>query len=204
MIKVAIVDDHPIVVDGMKQFIGEQPDMTIVGTAMNGAECAALLKVASPDVMLLDIQLPDASGIDICLSVTANYPAVSVIALTGFRESIYIKKMTDNGAKGYLMKNALPQEIAEAIRTVYNGGTYFTEETSAVMKQRREGGKLYLTNREKELLSLIVEGYTNREISEKLFLSVATVNSYRKTLLLKLGVKNTAAMVKLAITEMLV
>lgn len=204
MIKVAIVDDHPIVVDGMTQFIGEQPDMAVVGTAMTGSECTALLKVTSPDVVLLDIQLSDASGIDICLEITSGYPLVRVIALTGFKEYLYIKKMIDNGARGYLMKNALPQEIADAVRTVYDGGTYFTEETSAVMKMRREGGRLYLTNREKELLALIVEGYTNREISEKLFLSVTTVNSYRKTLLLKLGVKNTAAMVKLAVTERLV
>ena len=98
----------------------------------------------------------------------------------------------------------MPEEILEGIRNVYAGERYFSEEANAVMNARKENRKLFLTLRETELLSLIVEGYTNKEIADKLFLGVETVNSYRKNLLLKLGVKNTAAMVKLAITENLV
>lgn len=148
--------------------------------------------------------MPDASGIELCAYLRDNYPGTRVVALTGFKEFLYVDGMMRNGAKGYLLKNSLPDEIVEAIRCVHAGEEYFTDEANAVISSRREGGRLYLTTRERELLTLIAEGYTNREISEKLFLSVETVNGYRKTLLLKLGVKNTAAMVRLAITEKLV
>lgn len=204
MIKVMIVDDHPIVVDGMRQLIEEQADMTVVGTAMSGKECSDMLAVTTPDVLLLDINLPDASGLDICAALHEQMPRLRIIALTGFKEYVYIDGMMQGGASGYLLKNALPDEIAEAVRTVYNGGEYFTEEASAMLRSHREGGNLFLTTRERELLSLVVEGYTNREIADKLFLGVETINSYRKNLLLKLGAKNTAAMVKMAITEKLI
>ncbi len=201
MIKVMITDDHPIVVEGMKQLIDEQPDMTVVGTAMSGSECREMLESAAPDIMLLDINLPDGSGLDICVWIRENHPQIRVIGLTGFKEYAYIDGMMRSGANGYLFKNALPDEITEAIRSVYRGENYLSEEAGTIMASRRRGGKLFLTTREKELLALIVEGYTNREIADKLFLGIETINSYRKNLLLKLGVRNTAAMVKLAFTE---
>lgn len=204
MIKIAIVDDHPIVADGIRQLIEEADGMEVVGTAMCGDDCKELLKRIIPDVLLLDINLPDMSGMDLCGYIHDRYPFIRVIALTGFKEYFYMQKMIRNGASGYLLKNALPEEILEGIRNVYAGERYFSEEANAVMNARKENRKLFLTLRETELLSLIVEGYTNKEIADKLFLGVETVNSYRKNLLLKLGVKNTAAMVKLAITEKLV
>ncbi|WP_304247994.1 response regulator transcription factor [Parabacteroides gordonii] len=204
MIKIIIVDDHPIVVDGIRQFIEEADGMKVVGTAMCGGDCKELLKQVTPDVILLDINLPDMSGMDLCGYIHDRYPFIRVIALTGFKEYFYMQKMIRNGACGYLLKNALPEEILEGIRCVYAGESYFSDETNAVMNARKENRKLFLTLRETELLSLIVEGYTNKVIADKLFLGVETVNSYRKNLLLKLGVKNTAAMVKLAITENLV
>lgn len=204
MIKIAIVDDHPIVTDGIRQLIEEADGMEVVGTAMCGGDCKELLKQVTPDVILLDINLPDMSGMDLCGYIHDRYPFIRVIALTGFKEYFYMQKMIRNGAGGYLLKNALPEEILEGIRCVYAGESYFSEEANAVMNARKENRKLFLTLRETELLSLIVEGYTNKEIADKLFLGVETVNSYRKNLLLKLGVKNTAAMVKLAITENLV
>lgn len=204
MIKIAIVDDHPIVADGIRQLIEEADGMEVVGTAMCGDDCKELLKRIIPDVLLLDINLPDMSGMDLCGYIHDRYPFIRVIALTGFKEYFYMQKMIRNGASGYLLKNALPEEILEGIRNVYAGERYFSEEANAVMNARKENRKLFLTLRETELLSLIVEGYTNKEIADKLFLGVETVNSYRKNLLLKLGVKNTAAMVKLAITENLV
>ncbi|SEG17816.1 response regulator [Parabacteroides chinchillae] len=204
MIKVVIVDDHPIVADGIRQLISEEAGMDVVGTAMCGKDCKELLQNTTPDIILLDINLPDMNGMDLCAYVHNRYPFIRIIALTGFKEYFYMQKMLQNGASGYLLKNALPEEILEGIRSVYKGERYFSEEAGSVISARKEKGKLFLTIRETELLSLIVEGYTNKEIAEKLFLGVETVNSYRKNLLLKLGVKNTAAMVKLAITEKLI
>ena len=204
MIKVIIVDDHPIVLDGIKQLLDEQPDITVAGTAMSGRELYELLNRLVPDVILLDINLTDTSGIYICAEVRRGYPAAAVIALTGFSEYSYVDGMLRNGAKGYLLKNAFPDEIIEAVRTVYRGGEYFADFAVESINSRKKGGKLFLTNRERELLALVVEGYTSREIAEKLFLGVETVNVYRKHLLLKMGVRNTAAMVKMAVTEKLV
>lgn len=204
MIKIVIVDDHPIVADGIRQLIEEADGIEVAGTAMCGSDCKELLKRVIPDIILLDINLPDISGMDLCGYIHDRYPFIRIIALTGFNEYFYMQKMLQNGASGYLLKNALPEEITEGIRTVFEGGEYLSEEVSAVFKARKEKGKIFLTVREMELLSFIVEGLTNREIAEKLFLGVETINSYRKNLLLKLGVKNTAAMVKLAITEKLI
>ena len=204
MISVIIVDDHPIVIDGMKQLIDAEPDMAVVGAAMNGADGKELLKNTPADIILLDINLPDINGMDLCGYIKQRYPALRIIALTGFKEYFYMQKMIHNGASGYLLKNAMPEEITEGIRAVFGGGEYFSDEVGAVMRTHRERTGIFLTMRETELLSLIVEGYTNREIADRLCLGVETINSYRKNLLLKLGVKNTAAMVRLAITEKLV
>ncbi len=204
MIRIIIIDDHPVVIDGINQLIESEPDMNVAGSAMNGADCKELLRKTPADIILLDINLPDINGMELCEYIKQHYPMIRIIALTGFKEYFYMQKMIHNGASGYLLKNALPEEITEGIRTVYGGGEYFSEEANSVFQSRKEKGGIFLTIRETELLSLIVEGYTNREIANKLFLGVETINSYRKNLLLKLGVKNTAAMVKLAITEKLV
>ncbi len=202
MIKVLIVEDHPIVVDGITQLLGNYPDIAVVGAAMRGSDFKEFLKTGTPNVVLMDINLPDTNGIELCRYVRENYPFVGVIALTGFNESIYVQKMIAEGAKGYLLKTALPEQIIYAVRTVYAGESYFCKEVSRDLSHNSE--KLYLTSRETELLKLIVEGYTNREIADKLFLGVETINSYRKNLLLKLGVKNTASLVRFAITEKLI
>lgn len=204
MIKVMIVDDHPVVVDGIRQLIDHSAGMQVTVIAMCAADCKAALFRQTPDVILMDINLPDMNGMDLCQYVHERYPFVRIIALTGFKEYFYMQKMLHNGASGYLLKNALPEEIIEGIESVYKGDQYFSEEASAVIHTRKDKGKLFLTIREAELLSLVVEGYTNKEIADKLCLGIETVNSYRKNLLLKLGVKNTAAMVKLAIMEKLV
>jgi DNA-binding NarL/FixJ family response regulator len=192
------------VIDGMRQLIDAESDMHVVGSAMNGADGKELLKNTPADVILLDINLPDINGMDLCEYIKKMYPALRIIALTGFKEYFYMQKMVHNGASGYLLKNAMPEEITEGIRTVWSGGEYFSDEANAVIRLHKEKAGIFLTVRETELLSLIVEGHTNREIADRLFLSVETVNSYRKNLLIKLGVKNTAAMVRLAITEKLV
>ena len=204
MIKVVIVDDHPIVIDGIKYLIDSQPDMEVIWTAVCGEECKERIQANVPDIMLLDINLPDINGMELCKYFHELYPQIKVIALTGFKELFYVQKMLQNGAEGYLLKNALPDELTEGIRSVHQGNKFFSEEISTAFANRKEKGKFFLTIRETELLSHIIDGQTNKEIAEKMFLGIETVNSYRKNLLLKLGVKNTAAMVKLAIEQKLI
>jgi len=204
MIRVIIVDDHPIVIDGIKHLINNQPDMEVVGTAACGEECKKLLLTDVPDILLLDINIPDINGMELCKYIHEQYPLVKIIALSSFKEFFYVQKMLQNGAEGYLLKNSLPEEITDGIRRVYQGDKFFSEEINLAFSNRKEKGKLFLTIRETELLTFIIEGYTNKEIAEKMFLGNETVNSYRKNLLLKLGVKNTAAMVKLAIEQKLI
>lgn len=204
MIKVIIVDDHPVVIDGIRQLLAAQSDIETVGVALCGADCLTLLRERVTDVVLLDINLPDTDGIELCKTIHEYYPFLKIIALTGFTEYSYIRRMLQYGAQGYLLKNALPGEIMEGIRQVYAGEKYLCEDAERIVRDRCGQGKLFLTPRETELLRLVVEGYTNREIADRLFLGVETVNSYRKNLLLKLGVRNTAAMVSLAIREKLV
>lgn len=202
MINVFITEDHPIVVDGIVSLINATNDIRVIGTALTANDCLGNIGKLSPNILLLDINLPDKSGIDLCRELHELYPFIRIIALTGFKEYYYMQQMIANGASGYLLKNAMPEEIIEAIRSVYGGKTYFCDEVQEKIPASHE--HLFLTPREQELLRLVVEGYTNKEIAAKLFLGVETINSYRKNLLLKLGVKNTAAMVKLAITEKLV
>ena len=204
MIKVVIVDDHPIVIDGIRNLIDSHPEMTVIGTAASGEESKEMLLTNTPDIMLLDINLPDISGLELCKFFHEQYPQLKIIALSSFREFFYVQKMLQNGANGYLLKNALPEEITEGIQSVYNGEKYFSEEINTAFATRKEKGKLFLTIRETELLALIIDGYTNKEIADRMFLGIETINSYRKNLLLKLGVKNTAAMVKLAIEQKLI
>ena len=203
MIRVMIVDDHPIVIDGIRNLIDRQADMSVIGTADCGENCKELLCISTPDVLLLDINLPDISGLELCKYISGQYPQLKIMALTSFREFFYVQKMLKNGAVGYLLKNAMPEEITEGIRSVCRGEIFFSEEINTAFATRKEKGKFFLTIRETELLSFIIEGYTNKEIADRMFLGIETVNSYRKNLLLKLGVKNTAAMVKLAIEQKL-
>lgn len=145
----------------------------------------------------MDINLPDKSGIDLCKEVKEKYPLVFIIGLSTFNQQSFIQKMMDNGASGYVLKNATQEEITEAIGTVIKGKTYLSEEASHTLR-KDETSNIVLTRREKEVLGLIAEGMTNIEIAQKLFISVTTVDTHRKNLLAKLEAKNTASLVRIA------
>lgn len=162
-----------------------------------------MLEQSLPDVLFLDINLPDYSGLDLCKQIKTSYPSVEIIALTSYGEYAVIREMMENGASGYVLKNAMPEEILLSIETVYEGGTFLCEQIDLLMK-KRSADPVWLTPREKELLTFIAEGFTNGEIAEKMFLSVETINSYRKNLLCKLNARNTAVMVKIALEQKLI
>lgn len=203
MIIVHIVDDHKILVEGLQKLIDESGFAKTTAVSYSGKECLTNLRREQPDVLLLDINLPDASGIDLCKEIKTLYQAVKIVALTSYSEYTIVRQMMENGASGYVIKNAMPEEILMSIETVANGEKFLCEQIDMLMK-RSTKQHIWLTPREKELLKHIVDGYTNAEIAEKLFLGVETVNSYRKNLLFKLGARNTAVLVKMAYEEKLI
>jgi len=203
MIKVAIVDDHPLLVKGLRNLIEGSGVAEMIDSAETGSACLKMLRCSQPDVLLLDIHLPDANGIDLCKEIHTCWPNIGIIALTSFGEYTYVRKMFENGARGYLLKNSMPEEIIEGIETVSMGEQFLCHEVDLLMRKQNERN-IFLTPRETDLLRLIVKGYTNHEIAEELFLSIETINSYRKNLLFKLNARNTAILVKMAIEEKLI
>lgn len=194
---VFIVDDHYMVIEGIRSLLQNEKGIEWAGHAMTAASCMAFLKKQQPDVILMDINLPDKSGIDLCKEVKEKYPAVFVIGLSTFNQQSFIQKMIDNGASGYVLKNATQEELTDAVETVIKGKMYLSEDASQALR-KEENPDIVLTRREKEVLELIADGMTNIEIAQKLFISVTTVDTHRKNLLAKLKAKNTASLVRIA------
>jgi len=205
-IKVFIVDDHYMVVAGIRILLQNDPLIDFIGHASNGASCLAFLKQQQPDIILLDISLPDTSGIDLCKKIKSLYPQVYILGLSTFNQESFIRKMLENGASGYILKNASRQELKSAIETTLKGKTYMSFSVAETIRHSssKQIEQPLLTRREKEVLGLIAEGLTNREIAEKLFISVTTVDTHRNSLLAKLDAKNTASLVKQAMIKKLI
>jgi len=196
--KVFIVDDHYMVIEGIRSLIQNERNIEWAGHASNAASCLAFLQQQLPDVILMDINLPDKSGIDLCKEVRDKYPSVFVIGLSTFNQQSFIQKMMENGASGYVLKNATQDELMEAIATVANGKIFLSHEAAQSLHKNNQGATPVLTSREKEVLELIANGMTNNEIATKLFISVTTVDTHRKNLLAKFEAKNIASLIKAA------
>lgn len=196
--KLFIVDDHYMVIEGIRSMLQDEPGIEWLGYANAAGACFSFLQLHVPDVILMDINLPDMSGIDLCKEVIRKYPTVKVIGLSTFNQLSFISKMLDNGASGYLLKNAPKTEILTAIEVVMKRKQYLSLEASEMMKKNEVEDAPTLTRREIEVLQLIAEGYTNAEMSEKLFVSVTTIDTHRKHLLAKFQAKNTASLIRLA------
>jgi DNA-binding NarL/FixJ family response regulator len=201
MIKVFIVDDHQLVIEGIISFLQKEKNIQVAGYATTAMACLDYFKTNTADVILMDINLPDMNGMDLCRLIKTNYIGISVIALSTLNQGSYITQIIENGASGYLLKNADKEEIIEAILSVENGKTYFSFEAGRIYKATTEkkSGLPVLSKREKEILKLIAEGLTNPDISKKLFISIDTVDTHRKNLYTKLNVKNTALLIRQAI-----
>lgn len=197
MINVTIVDDHKILTDGLRSLIEDSGIAHVVGVAHSASECRGYIGFWKPDVLLLDVGLPDISGLEYCKEIKELYPQIKVLALTTHNEYSMVRQMLDNGASGYLIKNAMIEEVLIGIEAVYEGGTFLCHEIDVMMKRPKET-HLWLSQREREMLKLIAEGLTNSEIADRIFLSPETIKGYRKNLLLKLGAKNTAVLVSSA------
>ncbi|MBL0272292.1 MAG: response regulator transcription factor [Chitinophagaceae bacterium] len=194
---VFIVDDHYMVIEGIRSLLQNEKGIEWAGHATNAASCLSFLQNQLPDVILMDISMPDKSGIDLCKEVKEKYPSVFIIGLSTFNQQSFIQKMMDNGASGYVLKNATQAELMEAIELVAKGKTYLSEEVSKVLRKQNDA-HIVLTRREKEVLELIAGGLTNIEIGDKLFISSSTVDTHRKNLLAKFQAKNTASLIRIA------
>jgi DNA-binding NarL/FixJ family response regulator len=196
-ISLLIVEDHPVVVEGLQIMFNSAGTFIVEGTASAGKQCLEMLKWIKPDVLLLDINLPDISGIELCKQIISAYPHQKILALTTYTERVFIQQMLDNGALGYVLKNASSEEIMEGVIEVNKGNKYLCAEAENLMKKSQEN-ELMITRRESSVLKLLADGLTNIEIAEKLFISPLTVDSHRKNLIVKLQARNTASLIKIA------
>jgi len=205
MIRVFIVDDHPLVQEGLRSLLENEKGIELCGYAMNAQSCLGFFVKNTADVILMDVNLPDMSGIELCAVIKTKYPGIMVLALSTYNEGSYINKMMINGASGYVLKNADKEELIEAIHEVNKGKTYLSFEAGQAMRKENSAAHLpMITRREKEILALIAEGYTNHEIARRLFISPTTVDSHRKNLLAKMNMKNTASLIKFAVENKLI
>lgn len=196
---VVIVDDHPMVVEGLRAILNTEPDILVQGTAGNAQEALAFLEATHVDIALVDINLPEVSGIELCRKIKSRFSDVMVLGMSSFRDRAYISQMILAGASGFLVKSASRQEILHAVHTALQGKLYVSVDVEQSPSPARQAGTPpVLTQREKEVLHLIAEGYTNHQMAEKLFISPHTVDSHRKNLLNKFEVKNTAALLNSA------
>jgi len=198
-IKIAIADDHSIFRDGFKLLLRNQPLLELVGEAEHGKELLDVAAVQQPDVVILDIKMPVMDGIECCKQIKKKFPDMKVIALSMFNDDNLIVDMLEAGAKGYLLKNTNKQELLEAAKAVYDGGTYYCNATSTKLTKMIAESKFNpyrnhpvkrFTGRGTDIIILICEQLTNKEIAGKLGLSIRTIESHREKIQEKVGARN--------------
>ena len=212
-IRLMLVDDHAVVRSGLKMLLGTQPDVTVVGEAENGAEAVALARQLKPDVVVMDITLPDISGIEATRQIHASCPESAIVALTIHEDQHYFFEMLAAGASGYVPKRAAPEDLLTAIRAAHRGEVFiYPSLAKALVKDfvaRLENGKLPaemdgLTEREREVLTHLAEGAANQTIADVLNISANTVARHRENIMRKLNLHSRAALVKYAIRKGLI
>ncbi len=207
MIKIAITDDHLMVMQGIETMLHDTPDVLVLYKYNTVATTLEGLAKEQPNILLLDINLPDGNGIDLCKQLMGLYPKLKIIALSSFSEIAFVKRILSNGASGYLLKNTSKEELLEAFETVMNGGQYLQHDIQKKLLQSSLGKKQTdafmpkLTRREKEVLIAISKELTTQEISDTLFISIKTVETHRMNLISKLGARNSVGLVKTAIEK---
>jgi len=211
MIRIVLADDHTIVRNALTMLLNHQPDIEVIGTAANSQEAYDAVAKLKPDIVMLDISMPPGeSGVITAGKIHADFPEVKIIMLTMHADKEYLLYTVQTGVSGYLLKNVPEEELIEAVHTVYGGSDYISKEmvphlVDGFVNRHEEGKSGYLSLRERELevLSLIARGYGNKEIGEKLFISVKTVESYRAKIMNKLGLRTRAELVEYALKKKL-
>jgi two-component system response regulator NreC len=209
-IKVLIVDDHTLVRDGIRALLALVADTKVVGEAANGKEALEKVKKLAPDVVLMDLAMPIMSGLEATRRIRKRFPGIKVLALTQYEDREYIIPTIEAGARGFISKTAAFSELASAIQAVYQGGSFLSPIAAAAMveecqqKVAGDGEKdsyHNLTDRERETLKLVAEGYTAREIADMLVISLRTVETHKTNLMKKLNINNKADLIRFAIRK---
>lgn len=205
-IRVMLVDDHAVVRSGLGAFLSVNPDLELVGEAENGDEAFTRCGILQPDVILMDLIMPGTDGVTATRLIHEKYPGVRILALTSFQENALVQGALEAGAMGYLMKNVSARELAAAIRSAHQGKMTLSPEAAQVLVHARAQAQEMdcLTEREREVLKLMVEGLSNAEIAERLVVSLSTVKFHIGNILMKLRVDNRVAAVTLAMQNKLV
>jgi len=220
MIKVILADDHRIIRKGLRSLLENEPTINVVGEAENGLQLIDLLESTPVDVVLMDIKMPEMDGFDATLHLHENFNSIKILALSMYESENYINRMMELGAQGYLLKNITKDELVHALQIIASGKSYIsaditlnllkknnepaetlTQTDTVLGKANSNSGLVELSKRELEVLKLITDGYTNAEIAEKLFTSKRTIDSHRQRIFEKTQARNTAALVRYAISK---
>jgi len=206
-IRILVADDHRIVRNGLRALLDSEPDMETVAEAEDGRKTVQLARKLSPDVVIMDVTMPDMNGIEATRQILAESPDIKVIALSMHHHEQFVTEMFKAGASGYMLKDCSVEELTTAIRTAKRGDIYMSPSAATVIIRKyvnqladpHESGKPLLTPREREVVQLVSEGKTSKEIASTLFISVKTVDTHRRQIMAKLGVSSVAELTKYAI-----
>lgn len=203
-VKIAIIDDHPMIAEGISNILCAQSNIEIISKYNTGKDLLDGLLLMQPDILLLDINLPDITGNELARKIIPLYPSIKILVFTNIDNPYHIQDMMKQGCKGYILKTAPPSDLIDAIKTINNNEEYIDASLKEALLQSmlsssKKGKEVKLTKREKEILVLLCEGLNNYEIGDKLFLSHRTIQNHRMSLYDKFSVKNTAGLVKTAI-----
>jgi DNA-binding NarL/FixJ family response regulator len=210
LITILLADDHDVVRRGMKMLLEDEEGIQIIGEASDGLDAIEKVKVLMPNVVILDLTMPKMTGIEAAKTISDEYPNVKILIFSMHNNKEYIVKSVENGASGYLLKDSSKEELLKAIKAVSGGRKYFPPEISEVIinellaktsTTQEETRPIFekITPKEKQILGMIVQGYNSREMADKLFLSIRTVDNHRANMMKKVKAKNTADLVKMAI-----
>ncbi len=208
-VRIILAEDHRITREGLVNLLQERPDMEVVGEAENGREAVRLARELSPDLVIMDVTMPDLNGIDATRIITSGSNNTKVIALSMYSDKQFVQGMIQAGASGYLLKDCAFEELVSAIQAVIQGDTYLSPGIAGIVVQDyltklttdRSSADTVLTNREREVLQLIAEGNSTKEIASRLNVSVKTVETHRRQIMEKLGIFSIAELTKYAIRE---
>lgn len=209
-IKVLLVDDHPIVRRGVASCLAKEPGVQVIGEAANGQDALKKVRELNPDVVLMDVDMPQMDGLAVTQALRKEMPHIKVLMLSMYRDTDYILRILQSGAIGYVLKDAPAEELIRAIETVYGGESYFSADVARVamnqfVRGTSEGpSAMTLTNREREVLIHIAEGFSNKEIASRLNVGVRTVETHRERIMRKLNIRNVAGLTKFAIAKGLI
>ncbi len=199
MIKVLLVDDHPLFLEGISSRLAMSQDIEVIAQAENGREAIEKIEQYQPDIVLMDISMPEMSGMDALEVLREKHPDIKVLMLSMHDDKEYILSVIRTGAAGYILKDVGGDEMIRAIKSVFEGNKYFSQDITTILAQEDESNNKVLTTREQFILRLISQGLNNKNIAQQLDISVRTVETHKRNITQKTGIKTTSGLVRYAI-----